>query len=312
MPRFPITVWPGPIDVLSWRCDQFLRNGRCFWDTGNFLEGEGWELPEEFYLREIMDINLHSDDDVAALVEAHGFLLFSDREARDVPGDIWDFPRALDGLPPGFSNQAIWSMEGRYLGDRFHEFREGVEARFGSWDTYIKRASARKRRKVILYELAIETRLGLACLRDLSRTLQHWQRNGLRTLPDEWDLSLFDVDPPKGVDEAFTFLVDVINGALRDVSARLLTEADFRVGGNVFVATVAQMFNHIAEDATYKVCANETCQRTFVHQVDGTSMYGQYRGSGVRYCSNRCAKAQAQREYRRRRKKTPGGDGASS
>lgn len=52
---------------------------------------------------------------------------------------------------------------------------------------------------------------------------------------------------------------------------------------------------------TLKECANETCDRWFRFQEGGARL-GQYRSTGVIYCSVKCARAQAMREYRRRRK----------
>jgi len=65
-----------------------------------------------------------------------------------------------------------------------------------------------------------------------------------------------------------------------------------------------ELFNHIVDNAEYHICANERCRRTFVHQQGG-SMKGQHRSRGVLYCSPGCARATAQREYRRRRRVDP-------
>ena len=63
-----------------------------------------------------------------------------------------------------------------------------------------------------------------------------------------------------------------------------------------------ELFNHIVEDAKYTTCANERCGRLFVRQ-EGRALHGQHRTRGVKYCSRECARAQAQRDYRRRKRK---------
>jgi hypothetical protein len=69
----------------------------------------------------------------------------------------------------------------------------------------------------------------------------------------------------------------------------------------IYSVAFLQMYNHIAENATIRECANETCRRAFVRQR-GRAEYGQNRTSGIKYCTRECARAQAQRELRRRRK----------
>lgn len=73
-------------------------------------------------------------------------------------------------------------------------------------------------------------------------------------------------------------------------------------GGEIplFSVLCLELYNHIAEQASYRRCENETCGRFFVRQ-SGRSEHGQYRTRGVKYCSAECSRRQAQRAYRRRK-----------
>jgi hypothetical protein len=68
---------------------------------------------------------------------------------------------------------------------------------------------------------------------------------------------------------------------------------------SLFATCCLELHNHLVEDATYRRCKNETCNRLFVRQT-GRAEAGQHRRSGIKYCSHHCARAQAQRQYRRR------------
>ena len=71
---------------------------------------------------------------------------------------------------------------------------------------------------------------------------------------------------------------------------------------DLYSAMALQLFNLVVEDLPIRRCANERCGRRFVRQI-GRVEYGQWRTEGVKYCTNTCARAQAQREYRRRIRK---------
>jgi hypothetical protein len=70
----------------------------------------------------------------------------------------------------------------------------------------------------------------------------------------------------------------------------------------LYAVCALELFNHIIDNAEYHKCANERCTRTFVHQ-QGRSEKGQRRSRGVIYCSPECARATAEREHRRRRRR---------
>lgn len=70
-------------------------------------------------------------------------------------------------------------------------------------------------------------------------------------------------------------------------------------------ALALQLSNAISEDLPLRRCANETCGRAYVRQ-QGRARYAAdnrslHHTTGTRYCSHNCAKAQSERERRRRR-----------
>ena len=69
----------------------------------------------------------------------------------------------------------------------------------------------------------------------------------------------------------------------------------------LYSALCLQVFNILTEGLPTHECANERCDNRFIRQ-DGRAKAGQYRTVGVDYCSDRCAKAQAQRNHYDRKK----------
>jgi hypothetical protein len=101
---------------------------------------------------------------------------------------------------------------------------------------------------------------------------------------------------------------NITGAALRDFRVRvsvdtgLRPQEQFDIGGiftTVYSAAMLQLVNDLAEELPYIQCANETCRRPFVRQR-GRAKKRDNRTRGVMYCSNTCARAQYQREKRRR------------
>jgi hypothetical protein len=68
----------------------------------------------------------------------------------------------------------------------------------------------------------------------------------------------------------------------------------------LYSAACRQVFNFLVEQQTARRCENATCGRIFTRQLGG-SKYGQHRSKGIRFCSPSCARAETQRQYRRRK-----------
>jgi hypothetical protein len=95
------------------------------------------------------------------------------------------------------------------------------------------------------------------------------------------------------------YLSDVIASGLSSITPVLTlslgTEPrDAVLDLNLHSLCCLELFNHVAAGNDYPRCANESCGRLFVRDERA-------RRRGMRYCSRTCARAQAQREFRRRK-----------
>jgi hypothetical protein len=108
--------------------------------------------------------------------------------------------------------------------------------------------------------------------------------------------------------EAWHRFTDITGAALEEFHVRVEVPTEqqpieeFTIGGvytTLYSIAMLQLVNDLAEEVPYLRCANETCGRLFVRQR-GRTTYGGNRMRGVMYCSNTCARAQYQREKRRR------------
>ena len=95
--------------------------------------------------------------------------------------------------------------------------------------------------------------------------------------------------------------LECVNAALSAFQVHVVQEEDRPFALPCLTAysvAVLQLYNDLATGATYRVCASETCDVVFTGQR-GTAVHYQ-RTSGTKYCTKKCARAQAERERRRR------------
>jgi hypothetical protein len=110
-------------------------------------------------------------------------------------------------------------------------------------------------------------------------------------------------------EQAAGLLIDVLDRELAPFHPTLLhpeqgVEPAF-IGYPLFSICCLELYNHICETIAYRQCANDNCLRLFVRQA-GRAQKGRHRTQGVRFCSYECARAQAQRDYRTRKREQDG------
>ncbi len=257
--RFPVTLWPAtplsPVVVERWALVH--DGGQIDWRA----RLEPRELPPEWPLRQLADVDLDDDAALAHLLETYGAITWPYCNPMAVPPERLHL---LGHLPSPDEHDDWW---------------------VGRSDGTLE-----------------DARWWLRTVRVLARV---WAG---ADPPTAWAAEGFVVPPDART--CWTLFALALNEGLRPFRAHVEYHADYEDGFEfifglpqvgLYSAACRQVFNLLVQGESARRCENETCGHTFVHQLGG-AQHGQYRRKGpLRYCTPECARAQTQREYRRRK-----------
>jgi hypothetical protein len=334
--QFRITVWPGPLPTPPVRspassyhltesgvivADVGLGPLMVYIDEEAGIEGDALaEVVGKGEVRVERMLSEQSPDELSSTGEIYLELCAVDLED---PNAVLSFVRRFGPLGV--------ARGGFELFRSLPWFQSVARALSRSWP-YGPRTEYLKSRGVSPYARNVETlsefRFGARCLRDCVRAWQtistgkdpgviDWESIPVRALRAERDTRLTYGLELDALGEAFEFfLVQTLGSGLTPFHPAVIEapSGTLRPAGPVlwqiplYSVCCLELFNHIAEEAEHRICANEKCGRTFVRQA-GRAEHHQFHRRGVKYCSTLCARAQAQRMHRgRARAKEPDAD----
>jgi hypothetical protein len=283
-PRFSITPWPPVIlpapGAVARATYRLGASGGFFWGTQGERSDLFAEVPvHEVYL-DLIAVDLDDETAIKSFVDHYGTL------------EMW---RGQTTGVVSYLGLSISPYEADAVLEPIMAAREEALREADEW--------------WLLSDTLEDFRYGATSMRDLVAAWR-WVSEGRK--PKRWECPLWEhtpsIDIPETRREAASMLDWHLSHGLVSFHPQLVIEGvegstgmrRFTEDLPLYSLCCLELFNHIVEKATYRRCANETCGRLFVRQ-SGRAEHGQHRTTGVKYCSAECARAQAQRQYRRRK-----------
>ncbi len=249
--------------------------GEGYVDVG--VPTEGGPIPDDFVLRELLEIDVSSDLAVTGLVVRYGALTSVGEDPfRYLPAsELWRGP-----FPGVLADRRAFAG----AGDVHPGFVESVEA----------------------------MRLHLRAARAMGRHLLAHLEGDPGGVLAAWPLEGFS--KPRSTGMAWDWWQDFMNAALAPFRMFIQvahpdeytrTGASAMPAPTLHNACALQLAQILAGESQVKRCANERCARPFTRQRTTAARRrnpDQFHLSGVLYCSRECLKAKNERERRQRRK----------
>ncbi len=266
--RFRLTVWPQfPLPIPRVARREVMSFDDDLLVFGSYLPPV--ELPDEFYLRELQDLDPGDDQEVLDFTTQWGLLCAPASWGADLP--LVPRPLAL-------------AMSTR---DDFVTIDEQLKP---EWVVHVEEIRHRVRvlrAMVGHWELANDVSTGTSAWKKQGLGVHRGPGGSWRTFRDHLNAGLGVVQP---------FADVVTDAAPREANEGLVLNSTYD-------AAMRQLFNHVLEGAAYRRCGLVGCGNLFYRQR-GRSEHGQYRTSGVTYCTAECGDNQAARNYRARKSRS--------
>jgi hypothetical protein len=164
----------------------------------------------------------------------------------------------------------------------------------------------------------LNAKWGLRALRAASITYRQFAADTDGSLLESWVENLFELPEEAGTNpESFAlyWMATIVDAGLEPFQPRIgfdvwqlddpvlhehgLVGIDYTV--DLYQAVCAQVASFIAVGGSPKQCTNENCAKWFCRRLEKTDA-GQRRTTGVKYCSDLCARAQGERDRRQKAK----------
>lgn len=287
--RFRISLWPDQPTGPTNRYYRLALQQHGGWVVFDAADGGWCDLPDELYLRDTLRVNVADQEQVVDFLASWGqlgdvgapALVWSPVMGGD-PDPEWDlgdrptltYTPSDDWFDPTTRTPMHWTEAAAHLA--------AVQNAARIWAAYTKH----------------DGQPGFAA--NIELTGQPPGR------PLNCDASPFTYE-----DELVRWLAETLNRAMQPYHVRMVWRGPGVLHSHagwlnaaspgLYNRLMLQLARHIAEGSAYRTCASETCGEWYVRQ-EGRSELGQHRSTGTKYCHVSCARAQGNREYRRRQK----------